>query len=560
MLNYLRENTGSIVVWLIVGMIAVVFALQFGPGSSGFQELGRSVTFAAKVYDRPITANEFASTLTRVRNYYESTYGVEVMKTLRIDEARIRKEALDQLIERELWAHAAEELGMTVGDEEMKYKILSDTSFYDDETGKFDEQRFTEYVNYYLKTSVKEYRARMRGQILAGRLQALVATSIKPTEEEVLTDWRVNNTSVNLEFVKLPDAAFKAAVALSKEDVDAALASREEEIKKKYEAVKATKYTEPKRVRARHILKKVPPDAPADVKESKRAEMTALLTRVRAGEDFGTIATAESDDESSALGGDLGWFDFKTMVPEFANVAFSLAPGEISDVVETQFGFHIIKVEEVKEEKVTSYDDVKRGLAEDILRDERGLVRAKDIAEKIHSELVAGAPDLAALVADAFPESAPASLPTTPDSLPADTPAPAAPLAIKADETGLVTPRSTYIRKIGDSTELFGEVFRLTPENPVVSKVYVLDNARFVIRLKERKSPDPAVWNKDKAKIMEEFARKRTESVVKAMTERLRTVAETDGAITIHPSTLAPPPEDGTAGTPAPIAPPPAPF
>src|SRR5688500_18869814 len=101
------------------------------------------------------------------------------------------------------------------------------------------------------------------------------------------------------------------------------------------------------RVRARHILVTPPDGATPFQRDSVRQVAAGLLERVRAGENFETLATQNSQDPGSAAqGGDLGFFERGTMVAAFDSVAFALEPGQISDIVATPFGYHIIKVEE----------------------------------------------------------------------------------------------------------------------------------------------------------------------------------------------------------------------
>ena len=118
-------------------------------------------------------------------------------------------------------------------------------------------------------------------------------------------------------------------------------------------------YTQDEQVRARHILFKVDPDtSPED--QAKIAEKAAsVLERAKKGEDFAELAKEFSDDTSKSEGGDLGYFSRGSMVKEFENAAFSLKKGEISDLVKTAYGYHIIKVEDVKEGSVKPYAEVR---------------------------------------------------------------------------------------------------------------------------------------------------------------------------------------------------------
>ncbi|HUE77854.1 MAG TPA: peptidylprolyl isomerase [Longimicrobiales bacterium] len=112
------------------------------------------------------------------------------------------------------------------------------------------------------------------------------------------------------------------------------------------------------RVRARHILVDYPEGATDAQRDSVRALAEDLRRRAEAGEDFATLAQAESDDPGSGQrGGDLGWFGSGEMVGPFEQAAFALQPGEVSDVVETPFGLHVIKVEE---RESPSFDEMGR--------------------------------------------------------------------------------------------------------------------------------------------------------------------------------------------------------
>ena len=126
------------------------------------------------------------------------------------------------------------------------------------------------------------------------------------------------------------------------------------------------KYVEEEQVRARHILIKVPPEAsPADDAKLK-GKADDALKRAKQGEDFATLATQLSDDGSKENGGDLGFFPHGRMVPAFEEAAFALQPGQMSEVVRTQFGYHIIKVEERKTGRALGFEEAKAQVKDDL--------------------------------------------------------------------------------------------------------------------------------------------------------------------------------------------------
>ena len=133
----------------------------------------------------------------------------------------------------------------------------------------------------------------------------------------------------------------------------------EEEMRKVYRENEKT-YTYPAQVKARHILIKAAPNAPEGEKKKAREKAEGLLKRIKEGEDFAKLAEEVSEDAASQKkGGDLGLFSKGRMVKPFEDTAFSMRPGQVSEIVETQFGFHIIKVEDFKEVRIRPFDEVK---------------------------------------------------------------------------------------------------------------------------------------------------------------------------------------------------------
>jgi peptidyl-prolyl cis-trans isomerase C len=129
------------------------------------------------------------------------------------------------------------------------------------------------------------------------------------------------------------------------------------------------KYVEEEQVHARHILIKVPQDTSAADEEKLKKKANDVLKRAKKGEDFAALAKQFSEDGSRESGGDLGFFARGRMVGPFEDAAFTLKPGQISDLVRTQFGYHIIKVEERKPGRSLSYEEAKEQVKEDFTRE-----------------------------------------------------------------------------------------------------------------------------------------------------------------------------------------------
>jgi len=119
-------------------------------------------------------------------------------------------------------------------------------------------------------------------------------------------------------------------------------------------------FEKPETVKARHILIGFKGDMTEDQKKELRKKAEDVLKKAKGGDDFAQLASEYSDDPGSKTkGGELGYFPKGNMVPEFENAAFNLKPGEISDVIETPYGYHIIKVEDKKAAEMPAYDSIK---------------------------------------------------------------------------------------------------------------------------------------------------------------------------------------------------------
>jgi len=171
----------------------------------------------------------------------------------------------------------------------------------------------------------------------------------KTLEELIRKDTVINNLIVKEIFPKV-----------SVSDADA----------KKFYDDNKDKFKRGDQIRASHILCKVDPQATAEEKKKAREKAEGLLKQIKAGKDFAELARTNSDCPSKEQGGDLNFFGKGQMVPAFEAAAFALKPGEVSDVVETQFGYHIIKVTDKKGAGEAKFDEVKPRIL-DYLKNEK---------------------------------------------------------------------------------------------------------------------------------------------------------------------------------------------
>ncbi len=187
------------------------------------------------------------------------------------------------------------------------------------------------------------------------------------------------------------------AIEYLKKEVTNKVEVSEGDIKAYYESHK-DEFKTPEMVSSRHILIKADPSASDNDKKKAREKAEELLKKIKAGEDFAKLASDVSDDTGSKTkGGELGFFPKGKMVKPFEDAAFSLKPGEVSGIVETQFGYHIIKVEEKKEPGMEPFDTAKEKIKQKLLP-EPTKIKVKEFIEKamkdanieIHPEILMG--------------------------------------------------------------------------------------------------------------------------------------------------------------------------
>jgi len=212
------------------------------------------------------------------------------------------------------------------------------------------------------------------------------AQGVSPTDEE-LAAWYERNPAAFEE----PERATVQYLVLDEEAVLRGIEVSAEDARAYYEQNKARFTTEEQR-RASHILIRVDSDASAGEREAARAKAESIVQRLKEGADFAGLAATESQDPGSAAeGGDLGFFTRDMMVQPFAQAAFALEPGQTSDVVETEFGFHVIRVTDLRAGTQKSFESVRPEIESEI-RTQLGGSRYAEAADTF-SNLVYEQPD-----------------------------------------------------------------------------------------------------------------------------------------------------------------------
>src|SRR4030095_3322385 len=211
---------------------------------------------------------------------------------------------------------------------------------------------------------------------------------------QLLSDVRLRDEDLaayfaqNQEKYRQPDRVRVKLLDFRPQDFADKITPSETDIQAYYESNREN-YRRPEEVRARHILFKVDPQASADDKAAARKQAEEVLAQAKGGADFAELAKQRSQDSTASNGGDLGKFGRGVMTPTFENAAFALEAGQVSDVVESPFGFHIIKLEEKFPEHMQTIDEARPAIVEAIKTQQARQVALEKV-EAAHEQLLDG--------------------------------------------------------------------------------------------------------------------------------------------------------------------------
>jgi peptidyl-prolyl cis-trans isomerase D len=405
MLEAFRSRAHS---WIIRGiLILIVGAFAFwGIGTGLFNQ----VHPIASIDGHTILADQVDREATRLRRTIQQIYGADAAEALK--KINFRQQALQQLIDSQLIDRDAQRIGLEVSDADLQDRIGATKGFQ--VNGQFD---FATYEAVLRENDLDpaEYENDERRAITADLLRQMVEQGVQVSSEDARFEFNQRNAELALAYVDVPYTGYTARMnPTDKQIADyykangeqfrepervkilfvdyapsilaAAVYPADKEIQDYYDKNKSTVFTHPFQIRARHILIAVPAGSGDAENKQAKAKAEEILRQVKTHPgDFAKLAKLDSDDPgNNSNGGDLGFFGRGQMVKPFEDAVFKLKPGEVT-LVETQFGYHVVNVEESRPARVETFAEARSEIIDTLRRKTGG-----DIARKaLHDDLSA---------------------------------------------------------------------------------------------------------------------------------------------------------------------------
>ncbi|PNU21518.1 hypothetical protein C2E25_01245 [Geothermobacter hydrogeniphilus] len=397
MLDIVRAKQKSMFIKLAFAVIILSFVIGYAMLTSPKGNGDRPNDLAASVNGSKISMEEYRSAYSNIYNLYQNIYRDQFTPALE-KQLNLKRQAFQQLVDQRLLAQEGEKLGMEVSKKELVDAIAKIPAFQ--ENGVFSKQRYVDVLSYQRLTP-DVFEEMQRNDLLVKKVGDYLRGEVSVSDEEIEAEFRKQNEKVNLAFVRFAPALFEDKVKIKEEALKEFFQQNQEQFRipekiairyilfdpasyvdqvkleqqdiEKYYRRHLDQFEIPEQVRASHVLIRVARDADNKVRKKKRELAEKILAEAKAGKDFAKLAAKYSDDKASvAKGGDLGYFTRGTMVKSFENAAFALKPGELSDIVTSPFGFHIIKGSGYIEAGVKPLEDVldevKQGLRKELAR------------------------------------------------------------------------------------------------------------------------------------------------------------------------------------------------
>ena len=270
--------------------------------------------------------------------------------------------------------------------------------------------------------TIPDFESDVARDIMAGRLEDIITSGVVVTPAEIQQEYERRNEKASVEYVKITPDKFKAQVQVTPAEIknyydknrsafpvpekknlailvvdeakiEQSIVPTESELRRMYESEK-DKFRTPERILTRHILLRSGATPEEDAKVKAKAE--DLLKQLKAGADFAALAKQNSQDPGSgSKGGDLGWLVKGQTVKPFEDAAFALKPKEISGLVKTQFGYHIIQVLDHQQAHLQTLDEARAQLTDEVRKQRAGQM-LQDLIDRAEAALKKEAPDAVA--------------------------------------------------------------------------------------------------------------------------------------------------------------------
>ena len=376
MLQTIRDRMSGPILWVVILAISLPFAIW---GVQSFQGGGADPTIA-KVGGVKITQAQF-------RNAYESAYE-ELQQRMgpnfdasTVDQAALRQSVLKRMIDGQVLKEYAQDSGYRIDDGTLRAYLESMPYFQDQ--GHFSVDRYKTVLQTYLHTTPDRFEEEQRQSLPVEQLRSAVLESAFVTPVQQAQVWKLDHQERVFSYVVFDPAHYEASlqigddqvqkrydekkssyqapervklnyVELALEQMPKADPPNDDVLREIYERRKASLFSTPEERKASHILVAFGADKAAAQKKAQE-----LYEELKAGGDMTQLARDNSDDPGSRTkGGDLGWVRKGMMVPKFEEALFALSkPGDISPPVETQFGWHVIRLDELRPAQTKSFDD-----------------------------------------------------------------------------------------------------------------------------------------------------------------------------------------------------------
>ncbi len=395
-LSLMRKHAKSWLIKALIAIIAIVFVFYFGYSfrSGG----GVKIAYVnGEIISGAEYQKAYRNLVEQLQREYKSLWNENLIKVF-----DLKNRAMEGLISQKLISQEAKRIGLGVTDAEIQEKIMAYPPFQI--RGRFDEGRYRSLLQTN-RMKPEDFEAMIAQELLQEKIQQFLLTFSPVTEREVLDQYTFVNRKVKISYGQFLPDRYKTSVKTEPSGMEKYFEEQKEKyripekIKITYVAFdpqtyrKAQKldeeqirdyydenrdlFAEKKQVKAKHILLKLSETATQEEEAKVKEKALAVLKRVKEGEDFSQLAKEFSEDPGSKESGDLGYFSAGQMTRPFESAAFALKKGEISDLVRTSFGYHIIKVEDVKEARTKTLEEVRDQIVEKLIS-----IRAGDEAHE----------------------------------------------------------------------------------------------------------------------------------------------------------------------------------